>query len=169
WGNRFHCYAPRSDWGELSLGMVEVEFPVRPGAAAGIARFYETIMGAHATVTGNGRVSTRVQVGHNQELAFRETTGLSRPYDGHHIAVYITNFSGPHKKLLERGLVTEESNQYQYRFKDIVDPDTREHLCTIEHEVRCFTHPMYGRPLVNRNAAQRQATYQRGRDAFVPG
>jgi hypothetical protein len=25
------------------------------------------------------------------------------------------------------------------------------------------------RPMVNRNAAQRQATYQRGRDAFVPG
>jgi hypothetical protein len=28
---------------------------------------------------------------------------------------------------------------------------------------------MYMRPLVNRNAAQRQATYVRGRDAFVPG
>jgi hypothetical protein len=25
------------------------------------------------------------------------------------------------------------------------------------------------RPLINRNAAQRQATYVRGRDAFVPG
>jgi hypothetical protein len=28
---------------------------------------------------------------------------------------------------------------------------------------------MYMRPMVNRNAAQRQATYEAGRDAFVPG
>jgi hypothetical protein len=28
---------------------------------------------------------------------------------------------------------------------------------------------MFLRPLVNRNPAQRQPTYQRGRDAFVPG
>jgi len=35
--------------------------------------------------------------------------------------------------------------------------------------VRSVTHPMYLRPLVNRNAAQRQRTYARGRDAFVPG
>jgi hypothetical protein len=169
WGNRIRLYAPRPEWGDLTLGMVEVEFPVRPGAAAGIARFYEQIMGAPATVSGNGNPRTRVQVGHNQELIFRETTEPVRPYDGHHIAVYITNFSGPHRLLQERGLVSEESNQWQYRFKDIVDPDTREHLCTIEHEVRCFTHPMYARPLVNRNPGQRQATYAAGRDVFVPG
>jgi hypothetical protein len=169
WGNRIRLYAPRPEWGDLTLGMVEVEFPVRPGAAAGIARFYEQIMGAPAMVSGNGTPRTRVQVGHNQELIFRETTEPVRPYDGHHIAVYITNFSGPHRLLQERGLVSEESNQYQYRFKDIVDPETREHLCTIEHEVRCFTHPMYARPLVNRNPGQRQATYAAGRDAFVPG
>jgi catechol-2,3-dioxygenase len=169
WGNRLRCYAPGPKWGELTLGVVEVDVPVRPGAAAGVARFYEQIMGATATVSGNGNPVARVQVGHNQELIFRETTEAVRPYDGHHVAVYITNFSGPHRRLQERGLVSEESNQYQYRFKDIVDPDTREHLCTIEHEVRCFTHPMYARPLVNRNAGQRQATYVRGRDAFVPG
>jgi hypothetical protein len=28
---------------------------------------------------------------------------------------------------------------------------------------------MFLRPLINRNPAQRQATYQRGRDAYVPG
>ena len=37
------------------------------------------------------------------------------------------------------------------------------------NEVRSLPHPMFLRPLVNRNAAQRQATFQRGRDAFVPG
>jgi len=35
--------------------------------------------------------------------------------------------------------------------------------------VRSATHPMFMRPLVSRNAAQQQRTYQRGRDAFYPG
>ena len=90
-------------------------------------------------------------------------------YDGHHIAVYIADFSGPQKKLQERGLISEESNDYQYRFVTIADPDSGKPLFEIEHEVRSFTHPMYMRPMVNRNPAQRQATWQRGRDAFVPG
>jgi hypothetical protein len=110
-----------------------------------------------------------VQVGTGQELIFRECTQEIPKYDGHHIAIYLTDFSGPHAQLRERGLVSEESNPVQYRFTDIVDPDTGQCLFVIEHEVRSFTHPMYLRPLVNRNPAQRQATYQRGRDAFVPG
>jgi len=50
-----------------------------------------------------------------------------------------------------------------------VDPDTKARLFEVEHEVRSFTHPMAFRPLVNRNAAQRQRTFQRGRDPFYPG
>ena len=42
-------------------------------------------------------------------------------------------------------------------------------MFVIEHEVRSFTHPMWGRQMMNRNADQRQATYQRGRDAYYPG
>ena len=70
---------------------------------------------------------------------------------------------------MQRSLVTEESNPYQYRFQVIVDPADGQPRSELEHEVRCATHPMYMRPLVNRNAAQRQATYVRGRDGFVPG
>ncbi len=90
-------------------------------------------------------------------------------YDGHHIQIYIADFSGPHRWLGERGLVTEESNWYQYRFKDIVDPGTGAVLFTVEHEVRSLLSPLYMRPLVSRNPAQRQPTYQRGRDPFIPG
>jgi hypothetical protein len=170
WGNRMRLHAPGPDHGELTLGMVAVEFPVAPGHAEGIARFYERVMGAPARVAPNGDGAVaRVQVGLHQDLVFRETRAPIRPYDGYHIAVYITDFSGPHDALAQRGLITEESNPYQYRFQDIVDPDSGAVLCTIEHEVRSYTHPMYLRPLVNRNPAQRQATYQRGRDAFVPG
>jgi hypothetical protein len=170
WGNRIRCFAPGPQFGDVTLGMVAVEFPVPAGTAAGIARFYEAVMQAPATVTAGAEGAVaRVPVGLHQDLVFRETAAPLPPYDGHHIAIYITDFSGPHGKLVERGLVTQESNPYQYRFKDIVDPETGRLLFTVEHEVRSYTHPMYLRPLINRNPAQRQATYQRGRDAFVPG
>jgi hypothetical protein len=170
WGNRYRCVAPGAEFGDLTLGIVRVEFPVEPGRAAGIARFYETVMRAPATVVANnGHAAARVQVGHRQELVFRETTEQIAPYEGYHIAIYVADFSGPHRMLAERGLVSEESNLYQYRFNDIVDLDTGVKLFVVEHEVRSATHPMFMRPLVNRNPAQRQPTYQRGRDAFVPG
>ena len=170
WGNVIRCHAPSPPFADVGLGMPYVELMVAPGTAAGIARFYRVALGARAAVEGNGggRVA-RVTVGPQQELIFRETEEGLPAYDGHHIQVYIASFSGPHRWLQERGLVTEESNWYQYRFQDIVDPETGRVLFTLEHEVRSLRSPLYARPLVNRNAAQRQPTYQRGRDAFTPG
>jgi hypothetical protein len=170
WGNRLRCHGPGPDFGDMTLGMPYVEFPVARGSAAGIARFYESVMGAPAAVVDTaGSPAARVRVGAAQHLVFREADAPLPPYDGHHIAIYIADFSGPHRFLAEHGLVTEESDRWQYRFEHIVDPATRESLFVIEHEVRSVTHPMFLRPLVNRNPAQRQRTYQRGRDAFVPG
>ena len=111
----------------------------------------------------------RVTVGPQQTLVFRESPEPKPAYDGHHIAIYVSDFSGPHARLQERGLISEESNEYQYRFVTITDPATNRPLFDIEHEVRCVTHPMYLRPLICRNPAQRQPTYQRGQDAFVNG
>jgi hypothetical protein len=170
WGNRFRCVAPGPEWGDITLGIGRVEVPVRRGAAAGIARFYQRVLRATVRVNDNGGgAAAHVSVGYRQELVFRETDALIPAYDGHHVAIYIADFSGPHAWLVEHGLVTEESNPFQYRFQVIVDPDSGKQLSELEHEVRCATHPMYMRPLVNRNPAQRQATYARGRDAFVPG
>ena len=170
WGNVIRCHPPSPDFGDMTLGMPYVEFGVGPGTAAGIAQFYRDAFGAPAATTRNGNGNAaHVTVGPHQQLIFRETNEAIPAYDGHHIQIYITSFSGPHRWLTERGLITEESNWYQYRFQDIVDPDTGRVLFTVEHEVRSLRSPLYLRPLVNRNAAQRQPTYQRGRDAFVPG
>jgi hypothetical protein len=170
WGNVIRCHPPGPAFGDLTLGMAYVELAVEPGAAEGIARFYRDAFGAPTQVSRNGGgPAARVTVGAHQELIFRETAAEIPLYDGHHVQIYIANFSGPHRWLSERGLVTEESNWYQYRFQDIVDPDSGRVLFTIEHEVRSLRSPLYLRPLVNRNPAQRQPTYQRGRDAFVPG
>ena len=39
-------------------------------------------------------------------------------------------------------------------------------LFTVEHEVRSQTHPLYGRPLVNRNPAQSNRDYKPGHDTI---
>ncbi|HXH83770.1 MAG TPA: hypothetical protein VNN07_12700 [Candidatus Tectomicrobia bacterium] len=168
WGNRIRVHAPAPRFGHMRLGMPYVELPVARGAADGIARFYTEIMGAGATVTESaaGRAA-EIRVGAQQAMIFRETSDPVLPYDGHHVAIYISDFSGPYRRLGERGLVTLESNPYEYRFQRIVDLDTGKLLHEIEHEVRSVTHPMYRRPLVNRNPAQRQSAYQPGRDAFA--
>ena len=43
---------------------------------------------------GDGTV-TRVQMGKNQYLQFRETDAPQPAFDGHHVQMYIANFSGP--------------------------------------------------------------------------
>jgi hypothetical protein len=167
WGNRFRCHAPGPEFGPTELGLPYVEFEVPRGAADGIARFYREALGAIAVIEQRGGDTVAcVDAGTAQKLLFRETDTPPPPYDGHHIQIYIADFSGPHRFLLERGLITEESNEHQYRFRDLVDVGSGRPLFTIEHEVRSLRNPLYARPLVNRNPAQTNTAYLRGHDAF---
>jgi hypothetical protein len=169
WGNHFRVHAPSAELGGYDLGMPYVEFRVPTGTAAGIARFYGGIIGATSrceATRGDTQVAV-VQVGRGQQLLFRETTEKVRAYDGHHLQLYLVDFSTPHKKLAELGLITEESNQHQYRFTRIVDPADGRDLHSLEHEIRSITHPLYGRQLVNRNPVQTNQAYFRNRDAFA--
>jgi predicted enzyme related to lactoylglutathione lyase len=166
WGNRFRCYIPNERFGPTALGIPYVEFDVPQGTADGVARFYSQIMGAQAARLEDreGRFAC-VTAGNGQNLFFRETDRPIPAYDQHHIQIYINDFSGPHQRLLAKGLITQESDAHQYRFQDIVDPDTGKMLFTIEHEVRSMRHPLYLRPLVNRNPAQTIMRYEPGSDA----
>jgi hypothetical protein len=167
WSNRYLCHAPAPRFGETELAIAYVEFDVPPGTARPIARFYGEILGAHAALEGAAGAETAViAASAAQRLRFRESAHPIPPYDGHHIQIYVSDFSGPHRRLLERGLVTEESSEHQYRFRDLVDLDSGQALFAIEHEVRSLTHPLYGRPLINRNPAQTNQQYVRGHDAF---
>jgi catechol 2,3-dioxygenase-like lactoylglutathione lyase family enzyme len=171
WGNRIRCHPPDERFGRITLGIAYVEFDVPKGAADGIARFYRNVMGAKAAASadnGAGRAA-RVEVGIGQHLMFRETDRELPPYDGHHIQIYVADFSGPYAKLLDKELISEESDQHQYRFKDLADPETGETLFTIEHEVRSMRHPLFMRPLVNRNPSQSNLNYAQGYDAWNPG
>lgn len=169
WGNRFRCHAPAPQFGDTELGLAYIEFDVPRDSAGGIARFYTRIMGAPATVLAEGGARTAsVSVGRDQRLRFRETAAPLPAYDGHHMQVYLADFSGPYRRLLERGLISKETDAHEWRFIDIVDPEAGDAapLFQIEHEVRSLKHPLYGRPLINRNPAQSNSRYQRGQDAF---
>ncbi len=169
WGNHFRCYASSQGSGGMAVGISYVEFLVRPGTTDGIKEFYRRVLRAPASkVRDEKGIASRVFVGRGQTLIFRETAEVLRPYDGHHIAVYVADFSGPYRSLKRRGLITEEFANHQFRFQDIVDPKTGEKLFQLEHEVRSMRHPMYRRNLVNRDPAQAIGSYVRGRDAFAP-
>lgn len=166
WGNVVRCYAPQPCFGTLSLGMPYVAFDVPSGTADGIRRFYARAFGVAGRTSEDGRTA-RIPVGPDQELLFRETEAPQPEYDRHHVAIYVSDFSGPHAYLLERGLVTEESDAHQYRFQLLIDPDDGRPLFEIEHEVRSLRHPMWGREFVNRNPEQTQRDYRPGRDRFA--
>ena len=165
WGNRVRCYEPDAErFGRIAVGIPYVEFNVPIGTAKSICAFYPEIMDIPAELKNGDGTLARVKVGKGQYLQFRESATPQPEFDGHHVQIYITNFSGPYRRLLERGLVSQEDNQYQYRFRDIVDPESGKRLFTIEHEVRSATHPMYLRPLVNRDPSQTNRTYAHGHD-----
>jgi hypothetical protein len=163
WGNRYRCHAPAPEFGDTELGMAYMQFDVPAGTTAGIARFYTQVMGAPARVEAG---TATVGVGRDQKLVFTETDSAIPEYDGHHLQVYLADFSSPYRRLLERGLISRETDAHEWRFIDIVDLDSGAALFRIEHEVRSMKHPLFGRPLVNRNPAQSNMRYGRGQDDF---
>jgi len=169
WGNRLRCHEPDpARFGPIGLGIPYVEFDVPVGTTDAIAKFYQQVIEVPAKVERNGGgPAARVLVGCDQHLLFRETDRPQPEFDNHHVAIYLADFSGPYRRLLERNLVSQEDNRYQYRFRDIVDPDSGRHLFTIEHEVRSVTHPMYLRPLTNRNPTLNNRNFAAGREQLA--
>ena len=168
WGNRMRCYEPDvARFGRITLGIPYVEFEVPAGTAQGICDFYPQIMAMPAELTNGDGTVARVKAAKDQYLQFRETDRPQPDYDGHHVQIYITNFSGPYRRLSGHNLIYSEDNQYQYRFRDIIDLASGRPLFTLEHEVRSATHPMYLRPLINRNPAQTNRNYASGHDQWL--
>ena len=163
WGTRVRCHAPAPEFGPTDLGLAYVDFDVPPGTAEGIARFYYEIMKAPAQAA-KGRALVRI--GRHQKLMFTETKVKQPEYDGHHIQIYIADFSTPYEWLKSRGLISMETDADEWRFQWIVDPRDGRKLFQIEHETRSMKHRLFGRPLVNRNHALTNMTYVPGADAF---
>jgi hypothetical protein len=163
WGNRVRCHAPSGEFGPTEIGLAYIDFDVPPGTAEGIARFYSEVMKAPA-VAAKGRAT--VSVGRDQRLHFTETGQPLPEYDNHHIQIYIADFATPYEWLKARDLITMETDANEWRFQWIVDPRDGRKLFQIEHETRSMKHPLFGRPLVNRNHGVTNRTYVSGSDAF---
>jgi hypothetical protein len=163
WGNRVRVHPAGPEYGRTQLGLVYVDFDVPPGTAAGIARFYSEVMRAPAHAA-DGRA--RVNVGQAQHLYFTETDASPPPYDGHHIQIYLADFSSPYRWLAERGLITMETDAHEWRFQQIVDPQSARPLFEVEHEVRSMKHPLFARALVNRNPGLSNTSYAAGQETF---
>lgn len=169
WGNRFRCYESGPAFGEMAQGLAAVEFTVPEGTAAAIAGFYRNVLEAPADVeTDSAHAVAHIKIGRNQSLCFRESKESIAPYDGHHIAIYVANFSRAYHFLKSRHLISEDVRNHQFRFQSIIEPDSGRSVFLLEHEVRSLHHPMFNRHFVNRDPAQSQRNYRRGRDAFIP-
>jgi hypothetical protein len=59
-----------------------------------------------------------------------------------------------------------ETDQHEWRFQWITDPQDDRKLFQIEHEVRSMKHPLFNRPLVNRNPGITNTSYIAGHDSF---
>jgi hypothetical protein len=152
WGNRIRCHAPQAAFGPVALGIPYIELDAPRGSLEGIVRFYRSFVGALARLESDGRGRhARVGAGPTTALIYRESDATLPPFDGHHVQISLADFSGPHRRLSERGLISEESDQHQYRFQTLIDPEDGEILFELEHEVRSMRHPLFARPLVNRN------------------
>ena len=164
WGNRLRAHAPdEAKFGPISLGIPYVQFDTPPGTAPGIVKFYRDVIGTAARLDGT---SARVGAGQTTVLIWQETDAPLPHYDGNHIQISLADFSGPHARLQARGLITEESDQHQYRFQAIVDPDSGDLLVEMEHEVRSMRHPLYCRPLINRDPDITNRRFAQGREAL---
>src|SRR5260370_8540895 len=111
-------------------------------------------MGMPAELSNGDGTVARVRMGKDQHLQFREIDRPLPDYDGHHVQMYITNFSGPYRRLSERDLISSEDNQYQYRFRDIIDPPSGKYLFTFKPKVRTPTPPIHLPPLINPTPTQ---------------
>jgi hypothetical protein len=180
WGNRFVC-GQQADAHAQQLGITAVEVDVAAGHAAGIARFYAEVLGAPTRtevstagspmavveIAGALPVAGLAKVQVHQQLRFVETTRPLPAYDGHHVQIYLADAIGPYERCLALGLITRRASCTDWRFVRIVDPADGRLLHELEHEIRDLAHPLFARPLVNRNPAQRLAGYRAGGDALT--
>lgn len=153
WGHVIRLHQSGTLNGTLPQAIPYVTFWVPPATAQGIAAFYRDILGVPAHTQKNGRLmKTSVNVGVNQQFHFVEKRDLQLPQHPNHVAVYLTHYDKVYAELERRDLLMEPDRNEQFRFTQMIDPESGEKLFSFEHEMRSLYHPDFLKPLVNRVA-----------------
>lgn len=149
-------------------GMPFVLYPVRPGIAHGMARFFEHYLGAKTVVTRQANnnpensselYTTHVWCGPLQAIVLEERESEREnkgDYDGHHLCIYIDRFQEMYEKAFNDRMNwnnvlffdrcdtwVEAKRDQQYRILHAVDPKDRSFLMSLELEIRTVEHFRY--------------------------
>ena len=140
-------------------GISAIEFDVPLHTAELIARFYRQYFRATVEVSSDSREFKfcDIKIGFRQFLRFRETLKSLKPYDGHHIALYLNDFVAIYHRLKKDGLIYDNPRfpqfsygtvqevlyHNEYRILNIIDVNSGETIFELEHELRSLSHPAF--------------------------
>ena len=117
-----------------ALGMPELQINVPAGSnLAGIARFYDSLVGAKVDVSEG---AVQVTCGEMQKLAFVEQQpGVDVDHSDYHVSMYVDDFQNMFQRMAEHELIfvnprfkrkastlEEAVDQCMFRVRDIIDP-----------------------------------------------
>ena len=159
WGNRLSCRNASTD--EYPMAIEVLTLPVPSESIEVIASVYESLIGTEVQRHAAG---VDVPTGPSQWLKYVASNEPLSRYDGHHIAIYINNYSEARQRVIEAGMLSAEREPHEFRFLEFRASD--QVVWELEHEVRSTDHPMFGRELVNRNPANTLFNYQAGHESL---
>jgi len=154
WGNKFIAYEDNKFRGEMGISFVECN--VNKGTAIAIGEFYKEFLGAvYEKEEFEDVIIVHVACGIHQQIIFRESPHPVKKFDGHHVCIYINNFSECYHKFYKAGILWNEKRfsdrcetfevalkYHQFRFQDIVN-NNGEVIYQLQHEVRSLYHPLF--------------------------
>ncbi|TYZ64757.1 hypothetical protein PybrP1_008894 [[Pythium] brassicae (nom. inval.)] len=142
-------------------GMPFIVYPVRPGIAHGIARFFEYYLAAKTVVTKQSGANselftTHVSCGPLQTIVFVEDAAQREnlgEYDGHHLCIHIDRFKECYDLAFNEKMNWnnlhffdrcdtwfDANRDQQYRILHIIDPVDKKFLLSFELEIRSAQH-----------------------------
>ena len=151
WGHCIRVHPMGELSGDLPQALPYVSFHVAAGSAAGIAAFYQDLLGVPARLRKIGKLQkASVNIGVNQQFHFVEKRDFAKVQHPNHVAVYLTRYQAVYAELKRRRLLMEPDRNEQFRFARMIDPQNGEELFEFEHEMRSLYHPDFLKPLINR-------------------
>ena len=136
------------------MGMPYIRLQCPLGSTEGLAKLYKRVFNTESEFRrGSEGGECWVPIGVGQWLIYQEIAG-DIPYDGYHIAIYVNCFVDAYRAAKELGIVWNNPRfpglsynsehdalrHHEFRILKLLDPDSLQLLCEVEHEVRSLSH-----------------------------